>query len=259
MSHTLGTPPGLNLEALPEPPWLHRIDPRARILAAVAFAFVLVSLSDMLMLLVGVAIGAILVVMAHLPVKDTFKRTVGVDLFIVFLLILLPFTTPGETWFTVGPLAATWEGLWRACEISLKAMGVILALLALVGTLEAPQLGHALHRLGVSEKLVHILMFTVRYLDVLRAEYQRLRLAMKARAFEPRSGLHTWRTYGYLVGMLLVRSLERAERIHQAMKCRGFTGRFHLLTVLRAGSRDILFGGVMLLAVSLLLAGEWYP
>ncbi len=258
MSHVPGPPPGLDPDALPEPPWLHRIDPRARILMAVAFAFTLVALRTMPALSAGVAMGVALAALARLPVLDTFKRTIGVDLFIVFLLILLPFTTPGEPWFTVGPLTATHEGFWRAGEIGLKAMGVILALLSLVGTQEPSQLGHALHRLGVSEKLVHVLMFTVRYLDVLRTEYHRLRLSMRARAFEPRSDLHTWRTFGYLVGMLLVRGLERSERIHQAMKCRGFTGRFHLLDTLRPGRRDLLFAGLGTIAILLLLLGDRY-
>jgi cobalt/nickel transport system permease protein len=40
---------------------------------------------------------------------------------------------------------------------------------------------------------------------------------------------HTYRAFGHLVGMLLVRSLDRSERILAAMKCRGFTGRFYLL------------------------------
>ncbi len=87
-------------------------------------------------------------------------------------------------------------------------------------------LGHALGRLGVPWKLVYLLFFTVRYVDVLNREQHRLRAAMRMRAFRPRNNLHTYRTYGYLVGMILVRSLDRAERIVAAMKCRGFRGRF---------------------------------
>ena len=41
--------------------------------------------------------------------------------------------------------------------------------------------------------------------------------------------MHTYRTYAYLLGMLFVRASERSARVHQAMKCRGFDGRFHSL------------------------------
>lgn len=259
MSHALGPPPGLDLAALPHsprPPWLNRVDPRARIVAAVAFAFLLVACEAFIVLGAGLGVALLLAIMARLPLKGTLKRTIGVDLFIVFLLALLPFTTPGETWFHLGPLAATWEGFLLAAAIGIKAMGVILTLLALVGTMEPPELGYALSRLRVPEKLVHILLFTVRYLDVLQREYRRLRTAMKARAFLPRSDAHTWRTFGYLFGMVLVRSLERSERIHDAMKCRGFSGRFHLLGRLQWQWRDGVFAALFLLVLAALGVGE---
>ena len=67
---------------------------------------------------------------------------------------------------------------------------------------------------------------SVRYISVLEDEYVRIRRAMKARAFVARSNVHTWRTFGWLVGMLLVRSFERSRRVSNAMRCRGFNGSF---------------------------------
>jgi len=257
MSHTLGPPPGLDLSALPEPPWLHRIAPCSRIVAATGFAFFVVLLEKISVLLGAVGVGLFMVALARLPWIATLKRTLGVDLFILFLLLLLPFTTPGEVWLTLGPFHANWEGFVHAVRIGLRAMGVLLTLLALVGTLEPPELGYGLTRLGVPDKLVQILFFTVRYLDVLQREYQRLRIAMKARAFVATSSRHTWRSLGYLFGMLLVRSLERSERILAAMKCRGFVGRFHVLSASRIGAADGQFGGLLLLILTGLGLGEW--
>ena len=90
-------------------------------------------------------------------------------------------------------------------------------------------MGHALARLKAPDKLVHLLLFTVRYLGVLQEEFLRLRRAIRARAFVARSDRHTWRVTGWLAGMLLVRGFERARRVSAAMKCRGFHGRFYLL------------------------------
>jgi cobalt/nickel transport system permease protein len=95
----------------------------------------------------------------------------------------------------------------------------------------------------------------VRYIGVLFDEHQRLRTAMKARAFVAGSNWHTWRSYGHLLGMLLVRSMERAQRISGAMRCRGFNGKFHLLTPVKWHRRDT---AVLTLAVLLfLLPLEW--
>ena len=66
----------------------------------------------------------------------------------------------------------------------------VLMLMALVGTMESTTLCHALYRLRTPESLVHLLMFTVRYIDVLHQEYLRLRTAMKARGFRPQNSRH---------------------------------------------------------------------
>jgi cobalt/nickel transport system permease protein len=41
--------------------------------------------------------------------------------------------------------------------------------------------------------------------------------------------------------MLLVKSWDRAERVHGAMLCRGFRGRFYSLTSFRTRPADYLF------------------
>jgi cobalt/nickel transport system permease protein len=162
-------------------------------------------------------------------VRDLLHRLVALEGFMFILLISLPFTVPGTRLLTIGPVAGSLEGLLLAIKILLKANAVVLALLALVGTLEPVVFGHALARLAVPEKLVHLLLMTVRQIHLLHQEFIRLRQAMRARAFVPCSNRHTWNSYGWLVGMLLVRSLERSQRILSAMRCRCFHGRLYLL------------------------------
>ncbi|MBZ8135070.1 cobalt ECF transporter T component CbiQ [Afifella sp. IM 167] len=242
MGHVLGAErPALSDTAGPQRTLLAGVDPRSRILAAIAFSIVIVALEDMSLLCIGLAAAMALMLAARLPVAATLKRMAAMDSFIVFLIAMLPFTVPGEPIFTLFGFAASWEGLWQAVAIALKANAVILALMALVGSMEPVTLGHALSRLKMPEGLVHLLMFTVRYIDVLHQEYQRLRLAMKARGFQPATNHHTLRSLGYLLGMMLVRAIERSERVLAAMKCRGFTGRIPLLDELAFSGRDLLF------------------
>ncbi len=206
---------------------VHTVDSRIRILVASAFAIVVVALNDLVVLSIALACAVLAALVARLPLAPTLRRAAAMDAFILVMLLMLPFTVAGTPLFTIGPLIASREGLSQAIAIALKANAIVLLLLALVGTMHPAVLGHALRRLGVPVTLVHLLFFTVRYVEVLGRESERMRLAMKARAFRPRSDLHTWRSFGYLIGMLLVRSLERAERILAAMKCRGFDGRLH--------------------------------
>ena len=218
---------------------IDRLDPRLRVVMVTVFAFVTVLSNHFGVLTLAVLIGFALAILAQLNVKRTLRRVIAMDMFMIFLIILLPFTTPGETWFTLWGLSASKEGFLHALMILLKAHAVVLSLLALVGTQSATTLGHALAHLKVPEKLVHLMLFTVRYLEVIGQEYKRMRRAMQARAFVLKTNRHTWRSIGYLIGMLLVHSIERSERIMDAMKCRGFKGQFYLLDEMAMTQHDV--------------------
>ncbi len=237
---------------------IDQFDPRARIIAMTLFALATVFSHNLVVPAMALLLSIWVALRANLDMQRTIRRVIAMDVFIVLMIMMLPFTTPGDALFHVLGFAASKQGFLQAIEIGLKTNAVVLMLLALLGTLEATTLGHALARLRVPEKLVHLMLFTVRYLEVIGREYKRMRKAMKARAFQPRSNWHTWRSIGYLVGMLLIHSLERSERIHAAMKCRGFNGRLYLLDHLewrRCDNTLLLVAlGFTLVAI---LAGFW--
>lgn len=230
------------------------LDPRMRIVMACLFGVVVVALSSLAALTAALAVSLALLAASRLPPKETLKRMAMMDGFIIFMLLLLPFSTPGDPIFSIWGFPASWQGLWKAIEIALTANAVILCLMVLVGSMEPVTLGHALHKLRCPEALVNLLMFTIRYIEVLREEYQRLRAAMKVRGFRPQTNWHTYRSFGYLVGMMMVRAIERSERILAAMKCRGFSGRMLLLQEFTLERRDIVFAaGLALICLGLLV------
>jgi len=242
---------GMDSSALPEAGGvprrsrINRVDARSRIIAAVIFALVIVALDDLVVLSLGLGVALVLMTMAQMPVGQTLRRMIMMDSFIIVMLALLPFTVSGQPIFALFGFTASWEGLIKAAQIGLKANAIILALMSLVGSMEPVTLGYALRRLCVPQRLVSLILFTIRYLDVLHQEYQRLRAAMKARGFRPRNSRHTYRSLGYLVGMMLVRAVDRSERILEAMKCRGFTGNFPMIDTLAYSRSDAVFGLVM--------------
>lgn len=235
---------------------VRRADPRARILLALVFACVIVSLSDLAALSLGLLAAVALMASARLPARRTLRRMLAMDGFMIFMIVTLPFTMPGEPFATLFGWPASWEGLMKGVEIALKGNAVILALMALVGSMDSVTFGHALRRLRAPAVFVHLLLFTVRYIEVLGEEYQRMRTAMRCRGFRPANSLHTYRAFGYLVGMMLVRAVERSERILAAMKCRGFKGALPLLDRLRFGPVDLVLGALVLSALAGLVALE---
>jgi len=209
--------------------YLPQVDPRVRIIAAVAFAIAVAAAHQFLTLGIALA-GALLAAgLCGFTWRTVLRRLLPLEILLFLLLLILPIATPGTACLRLGLLDFSEEGLVLGARIALKGNAIVLALVTLVGTMEATTLGHALAHLRVPQKLAHLLLLTVRYLDVLHQEYRRMRAAMKVRCFRPAVDLHTYRTFGYLVGMLLVRSFDRSERIMAAMKCRGFQGRFYML------------------------------
>lgn len=229
-----------------------RLDPRTRLLTALGLVAGLATLERPPLILLALLAAVMLVYMAKLPAGALAHRLVHVEAFMIVLFAFLPFTTPGEPLFSIGPFAATEQGILRAVTIALKVNVAALAIFALLSSLEPVRLGRAMAGLGAPLPFVHLFLLTVRYIGVLRAETGRLREAMRARAFAARSDWHTWRTLGNLAGMTLVRSLERAERVHEAMRCRGYSGRFPFPPAEAFGRADAAFafaGGLAVLGL----------
>ncbi|MEF2144467.1 MAG: cobalt ECF transporter T component CbiQ [Desulfovibrionaceae bacterium] len=238
---------------------LHRRDPRIKILAALAFSLPAALVQDIRSGAACLLLGTLLALSARLPLEPILKRLGVVGLFVGFLWIFIPFSLPGTTLFHFGPLSASEEGIKLCLLLTCKSFGIVLGLTALLATMSVNSLGQAMQQLGVPDKLCLLLLFTWRYIEVIRREYLRQHRAVKARGFRPRTSMHTYRTYAWLVGMLLVRSWDRAERVHQAMRCRGFSGRFHSLATVQRNTLDWLLLILTALAGSLLLVLDHLP
>lgn len=236
---------------------IHRLDPRVKIVAVSFFSVVVAVSNRFVVLMSALALGFFIVLLARVPMRQLVRRLVPVNVFILFLWLFLPFTVQGEPLFSVGPLVGTHEGVLYATQISLKSNAIVAVLIALVASSSILTIGHAMHELRVPQKIVHLFFFTYRYIHVIGREYVRLVNAMKVRGFRPGTNMHSYKTFAYLVGMLLVRSCDRAERVRNAMLCRGFRGRLYSLSHFSMKTRDVISLIVMLTLVLALGALEW--
>jgi cobalt/nickel transport system permease protein len=234
--------------------WVHRLDPRAKILVTGVFSVVVALNQHLQATALSLLLPVGLLACAQLDVGRVMARLAVVNGFVAFMWLFLPFTVPGHTIYSLGPLTVQSEGVDAALLITAKANSIILMGIALLGTSPVFALVHALSHLRIPDKLVHLFFFSFRYIHVIHAEYHRLANAMKMRGFKPKTDAHTYRAYAYLVGMLLVRSFDRSKRILQAMKCRGFKGKFYILHHYKMKNGDYVLAGAGI-AISVLLWG----
>ncbi len=224
---------------------IHRTDPRVRVISATIYSFAL-ALADYIPALVfGLCFSITLALAASLPAKPLLKRLTAAGGFLLLIWLVLPVTYAGDPWVRIGPMTISHQGINMCILITLKTMAILIELTALVATIPLSTLGHTLYKLKTPAKLVQLMLLAYRYTFVIEQEYQRLLRAAKMRNFRPATNLHTYKTYAYLLGMLFVRASERAQRVHQAMKCRGFSGRFYTLNSYRATSWNGLLAVAM--------------
>jgi len=237
--------------------FIHNIDPRLRVTAATVLSIAIALSADFAPLLSALVIAALTLIAASLYWRQVLGRFVVVVGFLILLWLILPITHHGNPLYTLGPATVTREGVLLAARITLKSFAILALLIALVATMSVASLGNALSSLGVPSKLTQLLMVSYRYIFVIEQEYQRLVRAAKIRGFQPGTNMHTYRTYAYLAGMLFVRASMRAQRVYQAMLCRGFHGRYIPLQTIKAGKQNPVFAVFTLGALIIILYLEW--
>ncbi len=227
--------------------FFHRLDPRVKFITVIPYIFVIAVMQGTKGPFSALMISLLIIALSRISFKKLIGRLIVVNTFILVLWIFLPFSYPGDTVFHIGSLKATREGFLYVLSITLKANAIVLATIAILGTSEVFSLAHALVHLKFPRKLVYLFFFFYRYISVLHDEYSKMRRALTIRAFRAKTNLHTYRTYAYLVGMLIVRSFDHSQRIYKAMLCRGFTGTFPIISHFALKRIDIIFGILMTL------------
>jgi cobalt/nickel transport system permease protein len=230
------------------------VSPAWRIAAALIFTAAVSMAGQRASLAAGAAIAMILVAAAGLAIRLVLRRLAAVAGLLALVWITLPLTVKGPALVHIGPFAFSRGGAALSLAITVKSLVMTAAFLTLVAAMPAHLIGHGLERLRFPAKLVHLLLLAYRYIAVFEQEYQRLWRAARVRGFRPTTSLHAYRTYAYFVGMLFVRAWSRAERVHKAMRCRGFSGRFYCLQRFDGGWPDRVFAAAMIGAAVLVLA-----
>jgi len=236
---------------------LHRTDPRVKICIALPLVFSVALSNRFEAVVLGLGGAICLLIYARIALKPVMQSLRVLLVFILLLWIFLPLGMQEDELFRVGAFSFSREGVQRALLISLKSTTIVLFIISLISTSTVFSVVHALHHLRVPRKLVYLAFLSYRYIQVIHDEYLRMKNAMRMRGFRPRTNAHTYKSYAYLTGMLLVRSYDRAQRIYEAMLLRGFHGEYYLLRHFSIGKQDILFALFMSFFIFGIVWLEW--
>ena len=218
---------------------LHRLDPRAKVLTTLAFIVSVVSFGryQLSALTPFILFPAVLIAAAGLPAGYILRKIALICPFALLVGIGNPIFDRAVL-LQLGPLEIS--GGWISCaSIVVRAALTVSAAVVLVALTGFPAICRAFERLGMPKAFAVQLVFLYRYIFVLTEEGARA-----SRARELRSCGKTGRgvaSYASLLGHLLLRTWQRAERIHMAMLARGFSGAFHSRDQWRFGFGELFF------------------
>lgn len=215
---------------------IHRLDPRVKVVVTLVFILSVALLPAGAWWAYGLGFAAVMAaaVAARLSPWLIVRRSLlGLPFLLAAVTILF---IPGRVvWDGPWGLAVSDAGLLRFSGILLRSMISLQAAVWLTATTRFPDILHALRHLRVPAVLVSIIAFMYRYLFVLVEEVERLLRARAARSAQlpgaRGGGTVGWRAAvtGHMAGQLFVRSLDRSDRVYNAMLARGYTG--ELLTL----------------------------
>lgn len=206
---------------------IHRIHPVSNLLATFMYLIVVVSFNryEISGLLPFVIYPMVIILLAELPAMLILKRLLMVEPLIIGIGILNPLFDP-RGWITFA-------------SIMIKSALTVTTCLALVSTTGMDKIAQALRTLRVPNIFVLQLLLTFRYISVLIEELARMLRAYGLRA--PRQKGVKLKDSGSFAGQLLLRTFDRAKRVYDSMRLRGFNGEYHSYDKSSVRWKDIIY------------------
>ncbi len=224
---------------------LHRCDARVKLALLLVYLLTTALLPIGAWIVYGLMGGILLVgvLASELPVAPLLKRSLILE--IPILLVLLPqlFLQKGD-YVALPPFAGfhlrlSLVGLQRVASLLVRSWLSLQFAVLITAATRFEDLLAGMRSCGLPRILADILDLMWRYLFILIEEVGRMAQARASRssanANSPKQagGSLVWRAQvtGGMTGTLLLRTLERSERIYQAMQARGYDGEARMTVV----------------------------
>lgn len=200
---------------------LNKIHPLVKLIISVIYILFLTSINKYnLTITLAMSIYLIIVsIMGDLSIKNCIKRLK----IVLFLLIIIGIANPildRQVVTFIGIIPIT-TGMISALTLILKGIFAIISSYFLIVTTGVENICYALKKLHIPNILITIFMLIYRYIIVFLKEVQKIWTAYSLRA-PKQKGIH-FKAWGSMIGSLMIRSIDKAEVIYQAMELRGFS------------------------------------
>jgi cobalt/nickel transport system permease protein len=236
---------------------LHRWEPRCKLIGFIVLIFAFSFVRNLSMLLAMAAVTAAVYLISRLPVSFMLRRLRYPSLFLLVVVLVLPFVSGQTVVMSLGPVNLYQEGIMAVFIIAIRFLSILTVGLVLFGTTPFLTTIKAMRSLGLPAIMADMVLLSFRYLHEIGDDLQRMQTSMKLRGFHwERFSLRSLRIPAWLGGSLLVHSYERSEWVYKAMTLRGYGQASYTSVALPVHGRDLATLGFFILVAAGFVIGD---
>ncbi|QRN85378.1 energy-coupling factor transporter transmembrane protein EcfT [Clostridia bacterium] len=219
---------------LPGDSFIHRLDPRTKILSVLFFMIGIFGVKHLYSYLFILGLTLAVILIAKIPLIYLLKGLKPIFIILIFTVGLHMFLTPGRILLELGPLTITYEGIMKASFMALRLIFLVLFASLLTLTTAPMSLTDGLEKLltpfaklGLpAHELAMMMSIALRFIPTLIDETDKIMKAQKARGADFESG-NIWQRAKAMIPLLVplfVSAFRRADELAMAMEARCYRG-----------------------------------
>ncbi len=213
---------------------IHKLDPRTKIIITFALIIGLFIINTFIPYVYIVAFILGVVYISKVPLGYILKGLKPLRILIIFTFLINVFMSQGDIIWSIGPLNATREGIYRAFFMAIRLILLVIGTSILTLTTSPisltdgiEQLLNPLRKIGVpAHELAMMMTIALRFIPTLLEETDKIMKAQMARGADFESGNIISRAKGLvpLLVPLFISAFRRADELAMAMEARCYRG-----------------------------------
>lgn len=145
-------------------------------------------------------------------IKNILKKLLFLNVFILALFIVLLYEV----------------GFDEAFNIYIRTNIIILFNLSIFHYSKGYDVVRGLYILKFPNAFISATYFTIKMIDTLTSDFKNIKTILRSRGFKAKSSMFTYYVFGNVLGMLLVKSIRKAQTLKDSFISRGFRGKIYL-------------------------------
>ena len=189
----------------------------------------------------------ILLLLSKIKISQILKSICIPFIFILLMITVLILTSGGEVFYKYGILTIYKTGIDRGINILIRSVCMYMIIYVLFNTSKIHLLMKSLIFFKIPSSFVLIILFTYRYIFFYMEDIRKLFVSAKLRGYSIQNNKQSRNTVYSMFVNMLIRSYEQSDRAFNAMKLRGFGGKFDTIDKLKTERKDFFISAVILI------------